>query len=203
MRFVATYALSGTFMNIIYLFSVQHPYYSINNHALLVPKTPIVDKTCLYRQLISSVSQLSRSLSDFAEMLNSSSYSNILARYQQDLLSFSSILEKIEARNGTVGREMLAEIKAVEKLFYGDETDLMKVDTITEEQVNITNDVLASINEACNKTEAILHEVTINETEFEMDFYNTYSRNNCQGPQSRNQARKVLQCRHLKHRRRP
>ena len=109
------------------------------------------------------MSQLSRSLSDFAEMLNSSSYSNILARYQQDLLSFSSILEKIEARNGTVGREMLAEIKAVEKLFYGDETDLMKVDTITEEQVNITNDVLSSINEACNKTEAILHEVTISE----------------------------------------
>ena len=79
----------------------------------------------------------------------------------------------------------------------------MKVDTITEEQVNITNDVLSSISEACNKTEAILHEVTINETEFEMDSYNTYSRNYYQDPESRNQAREVLQCRHLKHRRRP
>merc|ERR1739838_851641 len=58
--------------------------------------------------------------------------------------------------NKTVGREMLAEIKAVEKLFYGDETDLMKVDTITEEQVDITNDVISSINEACNKTDTFL-----------------------------------------------
>ena len=112
-----------------------------------------------FRELISSVSQLTRSLSDFAEMLNSSSYSNILARYQQDLLSFSGILEKIEAKNRTIGREMLAEIKAVEKLFYGDETDLMKVDTITEEQVDITNDVISSINEACNKTETFLQKV--------------------------------------------
>ena len=54
---------------------------------------------------------------------------------------------------------MLAEIKAVEKLFYGDETDLMKVDTITEEQVDITNDVISSINEACNKTETFLQKV--------------------------------------------
>lgn len=108
------------------------------------------------RQLISSVSQLTRSLSDFAEMLNSSSYSNILARYQQDLLSFSGILDKIEATNGTIGIEMLSEIKAVEKLFYGDETDLMKVDTITEEQVEITKDVMSSINEACNKMETLL-----------------------------------------------
>ena len=56
---------------------------------------------------------------------------------------------------------MLAEIKAVEKLFYGDETDLMKVDTITEEQVDITSDVISSINEACNKTESLLQEVLI------------------------------------------
>ena len=114
---------------------------------------------CYLRQLISSVSQLTRSLSDFAEMLNSSSYSNILARYQQDLLSFSGILEKIEATNGTIGVELLLEIKAVEKLFYGDETDLMKVDTITEEQVEITKDVMSSINEACNKTETLLQKV--------------------------------------------
>ena len=121
------------------------------------------DETQLFfRQLISSVSQLTRSLSDFAEMLNSSSYSNILARYQQDLLSFSGILEKINTTNKTVGREMLAEIKAVEKLFYGDETDLMKVDTITEEQVDITNDVILSINDACNKTGTFLQKVQMN-----------------------------------------
>ena len=119
--------------------------------------------------MISSVSQLTRSLSDFAEMLNSSSYSNILARYQQDLISFSGILEKIEeATNGTIGREMLAEIKAIEKLFYGDETDLMKVDTITEEQVDITSDVISSINEACNKTESLLQEVLIHKGRFHL-----------------------------------
>ena len=133
------------------------------------------------RQLISSVSQLTRSLSDFAEMLNSSSYSNILARYQQDLLSFSGILDKIEATNGTIGIEMLSEIKAVEKLFYGDETDLMKVDTITEEQVEITKDVMSSINEACNKTETLLQEVLcsypIMKYFLQLSYY---FRNNCQ-----------------------
>ena len=73
-----------------------------------------------------------------------------------------SFLRKINTTNKTVGREMLAEIKAIEKLFYGDETDLMKVDTITEEQVDITNDVISSINEACNKTGTFLQKVQMN-----------------------------------------
>merc|ERR1712227_62008 len=106
--------------------------------------------------LIASVSQLSRSLSDFAEMLNHSGFSNILSRYQKDLLSYQGIIEKIETNNGTIDNEALAEIKIVEQFFYEEETDLMKVDKITAEQAEVTKDVIDTIDEVCDGTERIL-----------------------------------------------
>jgi len=106
--------------------------------------------------LILSVSQLSRSLSDFAEMLNHSGFSNILSRYQKDLLSYKGIIENIEKSNGTIDGEFLAEIKVVEQFFYEEETDLMKVDKITIEQAEVTKDVIDSIDEICEGTDRII-----------------------------------------------
>ena len=50
----------------------------------------------LFRDLEQSVSQLTRSLSDFAEMLNESGFSNIIARFQQDLQKYEQILTEIQ-----------------------------------------------------------------------------------------------------------
>ena len=89
-------------------------------------------------------------------MLNHSGFSNILSRYQKDLLSYQGIIEKIETNNGTIDNEALAEIKIVEQFFYEEETDLMKVDKITAEQAEVTKDVIDTIDEVCDGTERIL-----------------------------------------------
>ena len=108
--------------------------------------------------MISSVKQLSRSLSDFAELLNQSGYSNILSRYQKDLASFTEILDGVASNNNTIDNQAIAGIKAVEQFFYEDETDLMKIDTITVEQAEITKDVIDEIENVCNKTNNIARE---------------------------------------------
>ena len=108
--------------------------------------------------MISSVKQLSRSLSDFAELLNQSGYSNILSRYQKDLASFTEILDGVASNNNTIDNQAIAGIKAVEQFFYEDETDLMKIDTITVEQAEITKDVIDEIENVCNKTNTIAQE---------------------------------------------
>ena len=95
-------------------------------------------------------------------MLNQSGYSNILARYQADLQSYGLILDTIEASNSTLDREVLGQIKAVEQLFYEDETDVMRIDTITAEQADITSAVIDSMDIAYNRTEAILTDLQRN-----------------------------------------
>ena len=89
-------------------------------------------------------------------MLNQSGYSNILARYQTDLQSYGLILDTIEASNNSISREVLGQVRAVEQLFYEDETDVMRIDAITAKQADLTSAVIDSMDNAYNRTEAIL-----------------------------------------------
>ena len=95
-------------------------------------------------------------------MLNQSGYSNILARYQTDLQSYGLILDTIEASNNSISREVLGQVRAVEQLFYEDETDVMRIDAITAEQADLTSAVIDSMDNAYNRTEAILTDLQRN-----------------------------------------
>ena len=111
------------------------------------------------------MNHLSKSLSDFAEVLNQTGFDNILSRYEKDLENFTKILNEIESNNGTVSSENLEQVKIIEQLFFEDETDLMKTETITAEQAqaagtlvetlerteNFTNLVIEVIHEAMNQ----------------------------------------------------
>lgn len=106
--------------------------------------------------LITSVRHLSKSLSDFAEMLNQSGYANILSRYQKDIENYSQILHEVSGNNFTIDSETLSGLKVVQQLFYEDETDLMKIDTITVEQGVITKDVIEALEDICNRTQSVI-----------------------------------------------
>ena len=106
---------------------------------------------------MSSVADLTRSLDNFSRLLGQSGYSNILARYQEHLISYGTIIASLALTNGTIGSSNIEDLKNLEQSFYGDEADLMKIDTITSEQAEITQNVIESIVEACDGTNNILN----------------------------------------------
>jgi len=98
--------------------------------------------TGMITHLLKSVNHLSKSLSDFAEVLNQTGFSHILSRYEKDLKSFTRILKNIQANNGTLDQEGLEQIKIIEQLFFEDETDLMNVDIITSEEAESAQTIM-------------------------------------------------------------
>jgi len=110
------------------------------------------------RDLEESVSQLSRSLSDFAEMLNESGFSNIIARFQQDLQKYDQILTEIRNNHLKIDSEILEKIKSQEKSFSDDESDLFKIENISRAQSVLAAPVIMAMGVASNKTKELLKE---------------------------------------------
>jgi len=108
------------------------------------------------RDLEQSVSQLTRSLSDFAEMLNESGFSNIIARFQQDLQKYEQILTEIQDNSLKINSKILEKIKTQEKSFTDDETDLFKIENISRAQSVIAGPVIMAMGLASNKTKELL-----------------------------------------------
>ena len=103
-----------------------------------------------------SVSQLTRSLSDFAEMLNESGFSNIIARFQQDLQKYEQILTEIQNNSMKINSKILEKIKTQEKSFTDDETDLFKIENISRSQSAVAGPVILAMGLASNKTKELL-----------------------------------------------
>ena len=95
-------------------------------------------------------------MSDFAEVLNQTGFDNILSRYEKDLENFAKILNEIEANNGTVSSENLEQVKIIEQLFFEDETDLMKTETITAEQAETVGTVVETLEKTENLTDTVI-----------------------------------------------
>jgi len=108
------------------------------------------------RDLEQSVSQLTRSLSDFAEMLNESGFSNIIARFQQDLQKYEQILTEIQDNSLKINSKILEKIKTQEKSFTDDETDLFKIENISRAQSVIAGPVIMAMGLASNRTKELL-----------------------------------------------
>ena len=103
-----------------------------------------------------SVSQLTRSLSDFAEMLNESGFSNIIARFQQDLQKYEQILTEIQDNSLKINSNILERIKSQEKSFTDDETDLFKIENISRTESAVAGPVIMAMGLASNKTKELL-----------------------------------------------
>ena len=99
--------------------------------------------------------QLTRSLSDFAEMLNESGFNNIMARFQQDLQKYDQLLTEILQTGMKINSKILEKIKVQETAFTDDETDLFKIETITRVQSVVAGPVVLAIGLASNKTKEI------------------------------------------------
>ena len=104
------------------------------------------------------MNQLTRSLSDFAEMLNESGFANIMARFQQDLMKYDQILTEIQDNGLQISSEILEKIKIQETAFNDDETDLFKIENISREQSAVAGPVILAIETASNKTKELLKE---------------------------------------------
>ena len=110
----------------------------------------------MFRDLEESVSQLTRSLSDFAEMLNESGFSNIIARFQQDLQKYEQILTEIQNNSLKINSNILERIKTQEKSFTDDETDLFKIENISRTESVVAGPVIMAMGLASNKTKELL-----------------------------------------------
>ena len=110
----------------------------------------------LSRHLREAVNHLTKSLSDFAEVLNQTGFDNILTRYEKDLENFAKILNEIDANNGTVSSENLEQVKIIEQLFFEDETDLMKTVSITAEQAETAGTVMETLQTTENLTDSVI-----------------------------------------------
>ena len=110
----------------------------------------------MFRDLEESVSQLTRSLSDFAEMLNESGFSNIIARFQKDLQKYEQILAEIQDNSLKINSNILERIKTQEKSFTDDETDLFKIENISRTESAVAGPVIMAIGLASNKTKELL-----------------------------------------------
>jgi len=108
------------------------------------------------RDLEDSVNQLTRSLSDFAEMLNESGFTHIMSRFQQDLVKYDQLLTEILDNGQTISPVILDKIKLQENGFEKDETDLFNVEVITREQSAVAGPVILAIETASNKTQELL-----------------------------------------------
>ena len=115
-----------------------------------------VNSHLLSRHLREAVNHLTKSLSDFAEVLNQTGFDNILTRYEKDLENFAKILNEIDANNGTVSSENLEQVKIIEQLFFEDETDLMKTETITAEQAETVGTVVETLERTENLTDTVI-----------------------------------------------
>ena len=110
----------------------------------------------MFRDLEEPVNQLTRSLSDFAEMLNESGFSNIVSRFQGDLKKYEHILTEIRDNNLKINSEILEKIKVEEKALNDDETDLFKIENITRAQSVFAGPVIMALGLASNKTKELL-----------------------------------------------
>lgn len=108
------------------------------------------------RSLEDSVDHLARSLSEFANVLNDSGFSNLLARFQQDLAKYDQLLTDIRSNQLKIDTKILSRIKTQEESFAKDEKELFEIGNITRVQSAVAAPVVLAIGLACNQTREIL-----------------------------------------------
>ena len=89
-------------------------------------------------------------------MLNESGFSNIIARFQQDLQKYEQILTEIQNNSMKINSKILEKIKTQEKSFTDDETDLLKIENISRAQSAVARPVIMAMGLASNKTKELL-----------------------------------------------
>ena len=89
-------------------------------------------------------------------MLNESGFSNIIARFQQDLQKYEQILTEIQDNSLKINSNILERIKSQEKSFTDDETDLFKIENISRTESAVAGPVIMAIGLASNKTKELL-----------------------------------------------
>jgi len=108
------------------------------------------------RDLAQSVDQLTRSLSEFTEILNESKFPKIIARFQQDLLKYDQLLTEIQISGVEITSRILEQIKIQETAFNEDEADIFKIESISRKQAALIGPVILGIEAASNKTKEVL-----------------------------------------------
>ena len=89
-------------------------------------------------------------------MLNESGFSNIIARFQQDLQKYEQILTEIQNNSLKINSNILERIKTQEKSFTDDETDLFKIENISRTESVVAGPVIMAMGLASNKTKELL-----------------------------------------------
>ena len=89
-------------------------------------------------------------------MLNESGFSNIIARFQQDLQKYEQILTEIQDNSLKINSNILERIKSQEKSFTDDETDLFKIENISRTESAVAGPVIIAMGLASNKTKELL-----------------------------------------------